>query len=206
MKSKIPYTFSAAFILIFSYLGPVSAQKFEIIPFGGYQTGARIEAYKGSLKISDALNFGAALDIKLSDGYKIELSYSRMASDLTYVIDDIAKPLSDLTVLHLSIGGLYEINPKERIVPFFKGALGRTYYKPIADSIATEHVMHFDVSGGVKISVTERMGFRIQASLILPVFIDGIYFDEAGPAPGQGIKTEISGIQGDFTAGLIFKF
>lgn len=184
----------------------VTAQRFEIIPFGGYQTSARIEAYQGSLRISDAFNYGAALDFKFSEGYKVELSYSRMETDLTYLLNNTSQPLSDLAVQYLSIGGLLEINPKERIVPFIKVAFGRTIYQPIADTIATEHVMHFDISTGVKFFVSEHIGFRFQASLLLPVFIDGTYFEEAVPPPGQGIKTEISGIQGDFTGGVIFKF
>jgi hypothetical protein len=206
MYKKILYSLLANIILLFCHLTMVSAQRFEIIPFSGYQTSARIEAYQGSLRITDALNYGAALDFKFSEGYKIEISYSRMASDLTYVLDNNMQPLCDLTVQYISIGGLFEINPRERIVPFVKFAIGRTYYHPIADTIATEHVMHFDISSGVKYFVSEHIGFRFQASLLLPVFIDGTYFEEATPPPGQGIKTEISGVQGDFTVGVIFKF
>lgn len=206
MGEKILYSFSATLILLFYHSILVSAQRFEIIPFGGYQTSARIEAYQGSLRITDALNYGAALDLKFSEGYKIEFSYSRIASDLSYVLNNNSQHLCNLAVQYLSIGGLLEINPRERIVPFVKVAIGRTIYRPIADTIATEHVMHFDISSGVKFFVSEHIGFRFQASLLLPVFIDGTYFEEAVPPPGQGIKTEISGIQGDFTAGVIFKF
>lgn len=206
MEKKILYSFSASLFLLFYHSIPLSAQRFEIIPFGGYQTSAKIEAYQGSLRITDALNYGAAFDLKFSEGYKMELSYSRMVSDLSYVFNNNSQLLCNLAVQYLSIGGLLEINPRERIVPFFKVAFGRTIYRPIADTIATEHVMHFDISSGVKYFVSENIGFRFQASLLLPIFIDGTYFEEAVPPPGQGIKTEISGVQGDFTAGVIFKF
>jgi hypothetical protein len=206
MDKKILHSISVALIFLFYHSMPVSAQILEIIPFGGYQTSAKIEAYQGSLRITDGLSFGAAVDVKLKEGYKFEISYSRMASDLTYVYNNNTQPIANLAVHYLSIGGLLEIHPGERIVPFVKVAVGRTYYQPIADSIATEHVMHFDISSGVKYFFSEHIGFRFQASLLLPVFIDGMYFEEAAPPPGQGIKTEISGIQGDFTAGVIFRF
>ena len=206
MYRKKLHLFLATLIPLFCHLTMVSAQRFELIPFGGYQTGARIEAYKGSLRISDALNYGAAFNYKFSEGYKIELSYSRMVTDLNYVLDNNSQPLSNLAVQYLSIGGLLELNSRERIVPFVKVALGRTIYRPIADTIATEHVMHFDISSGVKIFISDHIGFRFQASLLLPVFIEGTYFEAALPPLGQGIKTEISGIQGDFTAGVIFRF
>ena len=66
--------------------------------------------------------------------------------------------------------------------------------------------MHFDISGGVKFRITDHFGLRIQASLLLPIFFDGMLFQETTPPPGEGMSTKVSGVQGNFTGGLIIRF
>ena len=205
MKRSI-YAVLLTLILLFCQTGLVSAQKLEAIPFLGYQTGANIEAYEGHFKVTNGLNLGAALNFKFSEGYKIELSYSRTASEMYYSFNGNTRYLFDIAVHYISLGGLLEINPRERTIPFVKVAVGRTIYQPLVDSIASEYVMHFDISGGMKVKISERIGLRFQASLLLPVFSEGIYFEGAAPPPGQGIKTELSGVQGSITAGVMFRF
>jgi hypothetical protein len=190
---------------IFAYM-PAYGQRFEAIPFFGYQTGGKIEAYEGSFRVTNGLSTGASLNFKFKEGYKVEVSYNRTASEFNYSLNGNTQYLFDIAVHYISIAALAEINPEERTVPFFKVGVGRTIYQPLTDSISSENVMHFDVSGGVKFLLSRHVGLRLQASLLLPVFFEGMYFEEAAPPPGQGVKTELSGIQGNISAGVLFRF
>jgi hypothetical protein len=203
---RILLTLTSIILIAIHNCLPVYGQRFEAIPYLGYQTGGRIEAYEGSFKVTDGLSAGASLNYKFKEGYKVEVSYSRTASELDYTVNGNTQYLFDIAVHYISIGALAEINPGGRTVPFFKVGVGRTIYQPLADSVASENVMHFDVSGGAKFMFSQRVGIRLQASLLLPVFFEGIYFEEAAPPPGQGIKTELSGIQGNISAGVLFRF
>ena len=204
MKVKTLYTLSLLLGCLFFFPSLLFAQKFEIIPFGGYQTSARIQSVKGTFRINDGLNYGASLSI--GRAYKIELSYSRMVAPLTYTEDNTIDILGDIAINSYSIGGLLEIFQGDPIVPFVNVSIGGTYYNPTYSDSGTENVMHFSLGSGAKFYLNEHLGIRLQARLLLPVFFEGLLFEEGIPDPGEGISTKIAGVTGDFTAGLAFKF
>jgi hypothetical protein len=198
-------TFCPPMLFLFFYSIPVNAQKLELIPFAGYETSAKIKSYDGVFRINGGMDFGAALDFG-SHAYKIELSYSRMASNLTYTVNGTSNRVCDLAVSYISIGGVADIYRGDLIVPYAKIALGGTYYHPLNNNITSETVMHFDITGGAKFHVSDHIGFRVQASFLFPVFSEGMYFEEAVPSLGQGMNTKVTGIQGNFTGGLAVRF
>jgi hypothetical protein len=206
MKKKILHSLAVVLVLVFSCAIPLAAQKFELNPFIGYQTSARAKTIEGTFNISDGLIYGGAINIRLKKGYRIELSYGRMVSDLTYTLDENTDPVSDLAVNSISLGGILEFNPGDMAVAYTGFALGTTIYQPVESDLHNERVMHFALSGGVKLSVTDYIGFRFNARLLLPLFFEGFYFTEGLPDDGQGISTKLTGVQGDFTAGIIFSF
>lgn len=206
MNKKIVFSVSAALVLFISIADTLNAQKFEIIPFAGYQTSGRINAYQGYFRVNDGISYGAAFNFGANQGYKIEISYGRMASSLTYTYDNVTEMKCDLAVTYISIGGVVQINPENMVVPFGKIALGEVYYNPLNSDIEKENVMHFSFGSGVKLNLNDHFGFRFQATLHLPVFYLGQMFEEAAPPPDEGMKTKIGGVQGDFTAGAAFRF
>jgi hypothetical protein len=207
VMKKITCSLALLMLLWAFFAAPVTAQKFELIPFAGYETGANIKSYAGQFHINGGADFGASLSYRFSEFYRIEVSYSRLSSDLSYTPDtSTSTPVGNLALTYFSVGGVAEINPRNTTVPFFKIALGGTFYSPSDTAITSANVMHFDISGGVKFNVSEHIGFRLQASLLLPIFFEGMYFEEAAPDPGQGMQTKISGVQGNFTGGLIVRF
>jgi hypothetical protein len=205
-KRKVLCAISSILVVFLSFASSLSAQKFEVIPFTGYQTSARINAYEGHFRISDGLVYGGSFNFGSGSGYKMEVSYSRMASSLTYYLNNTTEHISDIAVTYLSIGGLVQFLHGDPVEPFFKIALGATYYTPSDTAVDKENVMHFSFSGGAKIYISDHIGFRFQACLNLPLFFEGMYFQEAQPAEGQGMKTKVNGVQGDFTGGVIFRF
>jgi hypothetical protein len=194
---------SAAVIIL---SGEVAAQRIEIIPFAGYMTSARINGYQGYFRVNDGVSLGATADLG-QNAYKIELSYCRTGSSLTYYPDDNSDPSTDnLAVHYVSVGGILEFFQGDPVVPFVKVGLGGAYYKPIDSETGSENLMHFDISGGTKLYVSDHLGFRIQASLLLPVFFEGLYFGETAPAESDGMNAKITGIQGNLTTGVVLRF
>jgi hypothetical protein len=206
MNRKIIFRFFVVIVVIISQSASINAQRFEVIPFAGYQTSGRINAHEGYFRINDGINYGVDASFGSNQAYRIELSYGRMGSSLTYTLDNVTEKKCDLATSYFSLGGVVQINPENMLVPFGKIALGLVYYQPIESDIARENVMHFSFSSGVKLHLNDHVGFRFQATLHLPVFYEGMMFEDTAPPPDQGMKTKVGGIQGDFTAGAAFRF
>jgi hypothetical protein len=207
MKNKFRYSLTAALIVYLLCSADISAQKIEIIPFAGYQTSAKIPSVKGDFRLNDGMNFGLALDLGSPDaGYKFFLSYSRQGSFLELDSADINTTICDLAVHNISIGAMIELFQGDMVIPFSKLGFGSTIYQPLDSDIGNERVMHFILAGGAKLYLNDHFGFRFQAGLYLPLFFEGYLFEEGAPPPGEGVKTKIAGVHGDFTAGLIARF
>lgn len=206
MNKKAIITLSATVLLLVSLAVELNAQRFEIIPYAGYQTSGRVNASQGYFRINDGINYGVAANFGANQGYRIELSYGRMASSLTYTLDNETEMKCDLATSYFSIGGVVQINPENMLVPFGKISLGTVYYQPLDSDIERENVMHFTFASGVKLNLNDHIGFRFQATLHLPVFYEGMMFEDAAPPPDQGMKTKVGGVQGDFTVGTAFRF
>ncbi len=205
-KTRFLYLIIFSLALSFQFVN-TTAQKWEFTPFAGFQTAARIKSIQGDFHIDRGWDFGASINHEFGDQYRIELSYSRMSTNLSFSPDaSTTQPVCKLALTYISLGGVVDILPDEAVIPFAKIALGGTLYKPIDSTVESVSVMHFDISGGVKFDLSEHFWLRLQASLLLPVFFEGIYFPEAMPNPGEGMSTEVSGIQGNFTGGLIYRF
>jgi len=86
MKKRFVLLYPALIVLFISMAATLKGQRFEIIPFAGYQTSARINAYEGYFRVNDGINYGASANFGANQGYKIELSYGRMGSSLTYTL------------------------------------------------------------------------------------------------------------------------
>jgi hypothetical protein len=207
MKKKAFKLLFLAFFFCCIYNSTISAQKFELVPSVGYETSAKIKSVKGTFRINDGMDFGGSASYKLSRGYRFEVSYSHLATNLSLKDSlGVKSRVCDMAVTHFSFGGVVEINPEDMVVPFGMIGLGGTVYKPLKSEISTESVMHFNFSGGAKFMFSSHLGLRIQASLYLPIFFQGMVFEEAAPGPGEGVKSEVAGVQGDFTAGLVLRF
>ena len=204
---KVIYSFFAALAILLLYAAPLSAQKFEVIPFIGYETSGKINSISGGVfRITDGLAYGGSVSYGSGKGFRFELTYTRQGSDLTYTIDDNTDHICDLAVNQISLGAVYEYNPEDRVVPFGRFALGSSIYEPLDTDIESEKIFHFSFAGGTKFNLNDRIGFRLQANLYLPLFFEGLYFDEGAGGEEPEVGTKVAGVQGEFTGGIIFRF
>ena len=64
---------------------PAQAQKVELTPFIGYQFGGKVSLVNGDLQVKDDMNFGGIVDINVSHGGQIEISYTRQNTE--FIVD-----------------------------------------------------------------------------------------------------------------------
>lgn len=178
-------------------------QSIEITPFIGYETGAKINTNSGYLRIGDGMNYGGAINVGLGGGRYGEFSYNHMATNL-YLDGLVRQDICDLAVDYYSFGVLQEMIPGGKTTPFGMFSLGWVNYRPTSGDYNSENKMHVSLAGGIKVRLAERVGIRLQARLLMPLYYSGAYFGVGSGGAGFSVGGGIKGIQGDFTGGLVF--
>jgi hypothetical protein len=184
----------------------LNAQRVELSPFVGYETGANISTSFGNLHIGDGMDFGGVLNVGMGGGRYGEFSYSHLGSYLDVESGMTTTRKCDLAVDYYSLGFLQEIKTEEGVTPFGLLTLGIVNYRPTSGTeISSENKMHVSVAGGVKFKVSEKLGIRLQARLLMPLYYAGTYFYFGTSGSGASMSGGIHGVQGDFTAALVIK-
>jgi hypothetical protein len=100
---------------------------------------------------------------------------------------------------------MQEMRPDAKATPYGLFTLGIVNYRPSDANITSENKMHISLAGGVKINASERIGIRLQARLLLPLYYAGTYLTFGTGGGGASVAGGIQGVQGDFTAALVLK-
>ena len=199
-------SFSVAGILLFllsTGFTVVKAQRVELSPFVGYETGSTVYTSLGYIYIGDGMDFGGNIDWRIGNNRYAEISFSHMMTSLN--VDDGSNELYlfDLGVNYYSIGILQETKPLSKLSPYGLFSLGWVNYNPQSDDYSGENKMHFSLAGGLKIRATERIGFRLQARLLMPIFYAGTNFSSGTGGTSMNVSATSVAFQGDFTAALV---
>jgi hypothetical protein len=200
-KKTVLLTISVISILLFSF-PKVKAQQLELTPFIGYETGAVIHYGEGDLHIGDGMNWGGALNYGVGGGRYFEFSYNHLASYLDKEGALTSERLCDLATDYYSFGVLQELKPDAKATPYGTFTLGWVNYRP-SENYSNENKMHISFAGGIKIRASERIGIRLQARVLLPIYYGGTYFSAGTGGAGYGVTGGFRGVQGDFTGGLV---
>jgi hypothetical protein len=96
--------------------------------------------------------------------------------------------------------------PGAKATPYGMFTTGWVNYRPTSGGYNSENKMHLSLAGGIKIRATERIGIRLQARLLMPLFYAGTYFTVGSGGAGYGMTGGIYAVQGDFTGALFFSF
>jgi hypothetical protein len=195
---------SILMLLLIVGLRDVQAQRFELSPFIGYETGSTVYTSLGYLYIGDGTDYGGNLDINLGRNRYAEISYSHMMTKLNVDDGNNERFLYDLGINYYSIGILQETKPLAKISPYGLLTLGWVNYNPQTEDISGENKMHFSFAGGIKIRASERIGLRLQARLLMPIFYAGTNFNTGTGGTSTNVSATSVAFQGDFTASLVF--
>lgn len=194
-------------ITVSSTFAQFKRQQFEIAPYVGYLFTGNLQTLDGELKIDNSLDYGATLDIRLSDDLLIELLYNRMDTEvgLRKEYYNTTDYLFDMSVEYFQ-GGVQVETETGQFRPFAAFTIGGTYFNPKDSNYEEDWKFSFTAGGGIKYYFTDNLGVRLQWRFLVPV-----YFSSASIFCNDGYcGIFITGgtylLQYDLTAGLIVSF
>lgn len=196
------------FCLTLIFCPNLFAQKIELTPTYGYMFAGKFSVVQGDINIKNGSNFGILLDVQVEKGMMAEFSYSRLNTHSTIEkpAPEVDVDLGDLAVEYYQAGAVINVEANGNIRPFGLITLGATRYVPQDDSYGDSWMFALSPGGGVKIFLSENIGIRLQARLLIPIYFESgtIYGSPAGG--GFVVSAGVPIIQADISAGLIFAF
>lgn len=178
-----------------------------ITALGGYQWGGTFNGYYGEAKLNDSGNWGIALDIPVRPDTYVELIYTRQVTDLIYREYGLGTPATeqfDISTEYYHVGGLYTM-PKEGPRPFGTMTFGATRFAPQSSVYSSEWLFSVALGVGALVPVSERIGFRLHARLLLPFVYTGGGLWCGGGGCSMGIYGGSTIAQGDIAFGLVIR-
>ena len=85
----------------------------EITPFVGYQAGGSASSFDGSLAILADVNYGGAVDVRVTTDTTLQLPYNRQETDVDIRINDIFETIrlqEGLVVDYYHFGGTVRVS------------------------------------------------------------------------------------------------
>ena len=211
MKTKFLKPFFAALLLItFISSEHASAQIFEITPVAGYTLGGKANLYDGEFRIDDAMAYGGKIAFGLSTTTFVELSYTRVDTE-GQLFSYYSNPPGDkipISSNYIQIGGLQEMD-MGILSPFLTLTGGLAVWGSSSTQLSTKTQFSITFGGGTKIWITDNIGIRLQASMLMPMVWGGTGFGcgigTGGSGCGANVYTRITPFQGEFIGGLVIK-
>jgi hypothetical protein len=182
------------------------ARGIELFGFYGYQFGGAVPTNLGDINIIDTGNYGLALDFEVRRGVALELLYNRQDTqlELSERTTGIKRNLFDMDVNYFQIG-VVRMQRRGKVAPFGTFTIGAAYFHP--KSAQYEDEWRFSVTGGVgvKVDTSDKLGFRLQFNLLMPIQWSGasLWCGTGGCDIGVGGGTSL--IQGNITGGLYYR-
>jgi len=152
------------------------------------------------------------LSIEVAPSTHAEFSYTYMGTYGTIERGGgIPQNLGDVDVHYYQIGGVRETPVGDNVDAFGTLSFGGTTFSPKNDiyesnsgerySLNNKTYFSVGVGGGVKLWLSDVIGIRLQARMLMPVTWGGFYFGTGGS--GATVGSAI--ISGDVGGGLVFK-
>ena len=211
--SKLKAIILALVVSSFIFTPNISAQKFEITPFYGYQFNGKVIGYNGDLNIRDAGSYGGMFDITIRPGMQVELYYSRSDTRADFV--EFRGPtykLTDVSVNYFQLGFLRTVKQIDKVSIYGIGSLGATLFSPSGNVYdETPDKYYFEdwwlfsvtVGGGAKVMFSERVGLRFEGRLMMPITWAGGGFMVGTGGSGFYLGGGSAIMQASLSAGLI---
>lgn len=160
------------------------AQTVEVAPFYGWQFGGGFGVQEGVVDIEADPVFGFLVDVRVRGDGAVEFIYSRQQTTLEVTSTDALRPgvdFLDVNVEYFQAGGVYEFvggddgqffDDKPAVRPFIVLTLGATRFSPSVAGAGSDWRFSLGFGGGVKVFLSKRWGFRLDARA-WPTFIAG---------------------------------
>ena len=198
--------FSALLVLLFD----AGAQKLEITAFTGYSFNSQANTYYGRYKVDNSQNYGGLIGVYISPGMMAEFLYNRTDTRVQYVYTGSPNPL-DVGIEYYQLGGVQHFDiGSPALIPFGAVSLGATRFvlqDAGGDFTQTGDYWSFSaaIGGGLKIFPAEKIGFRLQARLGMPMSFNGIFFGIGTGGVSSGASFRVPIVMFDLSAGIILR-
>lgn len=197
---------------ILSFSVSESMAQLELNLYGGWVPASKtMYSYNGyRLRIDGAPNFGVGLGYYVASDVVAELSYMRFSSEIYQdggVVEVVER--QPVNVEYFLLTGMKSFTDGESFVPYGSFSIGAARVNP-TESSDDAWRMAFAGALGFKYFITDAIGIKAQARLLLPVYFGGVGIGcgigtgGASCGGGAGFGSEI--IQGDFTGGVVLRF
>jgi opacity protein-like surface antigen len=207
MKKKIIFSM----VLGMALISQTAMAQLELNVYGGYVPPSNtMYSYNGyRLRIDGAGNFGVGLGYETPYGVVAELSYMRFSSILSQNggIQDIITD-QPINVEYYQLGFQKAFQEGDTFVPYGLFSLGASRFNPTEQR---DDAWRFAVNLGVGIKYffTEKVGIKLQARMLMPLYFGGIGFGcgigTGGANCGGGATFGSEILQGDFTGGVVLR-
>lgn len=185
----------------------IKAQSVEITPFTGYTFNHSLPIVGGRATLGGGQAWGGMLGFQLNELTEVEVLYSWQGGNSTARSTAIQSNVNTRTnANYIMVGSnrLFPLNPQMTLFSGLKAGAGILAF-PNGDF---NDVSRFSVgvNGGMKYFVSDNIGLRVQANLMMPISNAGA---NLWWSPGSGAQVGVGGwssvVQFGFTGGLIFR-
>ncbi len=182
---------------------PIIAQpSITLEVFGGWLWTSSA-GYNGSIKVDDKSNYGVRAGVSPASEILVEFEWNHTETTL-HGNSFSNGQLSEDVIMNYYMLGINKQMGEGPAIPF--GLLNLGVMNMQGKTINfSENWFTVGLGGGLKYYLSDKIGIRLQARLLLPMQFAGIGFGCGGGGCGGGVSTYTTVIQGDFTGGLILK-
>ena len=181
--------------------------RLELSASGTYLFGGILSTTNGELNFVNNFGFVGDLNYHLNNGTAIGISYSYIPTELRYRDYLVAGSETKLFNMDLHYFYLNYIVEKDqrKATPYLMVGFGGVLAHPRDKSYNDVFRFAGEIGGGIKIYFSNKVGFKLQARLLLPYYAAsvGVYAGTGGV--GYGVSAGAV-IQADISAGLTYKF
>jgi hypothetical protein len=208
-------------ILAFIALGTtIKAQNnIELTGTYGWSVNGSVNGYYGTVDMKDAATYGGNLSVEVKEFTWVEFTYNRSSTQFAgnYYNGFFSQFISgDMVMENYQIGVLRELKDgKVKPFTFFKLGGARyfgenTYNKTdFTNTSFDSWKFSANLGLGAKIFLSDRIGIRLQTSLLMPLTFDGVGIyvgaGSGGVSTGGGASFYVPILHWDLSGGLIFR-
>ena len=201
-------------ILLITLIG-INDLKAQLDLFGGYgwQIGGRARFYEGDIKIKSNGQWHVGIDKNIAPDMSVRFEYSQMANatadwlPLPGYSNLLPAERFKMDVHYFQLAAVRGI-PMDNIEPYGTLGLGASWFAATTlDGQEIGDVTRFaaTLGGGAKIFFSEKVGLKLQARLLLPMYFAGVGLWAGTGGGGLSVGTAIPIVQADFTGGLVVR-
>ena len=180
----------------------------EIFGFGGYEVASDVQVSQGQLNIYSNPNYGAGISFEVERGVQAEVFWIGQQTPMELKrYNGLTEPLFDVGIHYFQAGAVYEFRQTkaQKAFPFTSFSLGATLFSPIDADFSEEWRFSITFGGGGKFYISDNVGLRLQARLLLP-----FNFNSVGMWCGSGgcsaaVSSWATLLQADFTGGIFIR-